>query len=205
MTDAQDLSKAPPAPAPATADVPLALSPEGSPDPPSVPSPPPAVDPSAQQSDRVGPRPVLRSDTLARMSTTGWLLCGGAAAVIIASLLPWVSVSSDGIGIPISSSPRGGAPVVFIVLAAAALAFGSPAIRGELPKRRMLGLTLVVAVLSIFVITNWSDLSDLQKANSDLQISGGSGLYLYTVGVVAMWACVIRIWLASRRATTAVS
>lgn len=151
----------------------------------------------------VPPRPLLKSDMLARVSANGWILCGGAAAIVIASLLPWVAVSSDGIGIPISSSPPGSAPLLLIALAAGALGFGWPLIRSKLSKRRLIGLAVVAGVLSIFVVTNWKDLSDLaqqaQSAQSVVQVSGGSGLYLYTAGVVALWVCVVRAGLFRRR------
>jgi flagellar biosynthesis protein FlhB len=86
-----------------------------------------------------------------------------------------------------------------MALAAVALGFGWPSTRGELSKRRLLGLALVAGVLSIFVVTNWSDLSQLQSADPEAQISGGAGLYLYTAGVVAMWVCVVRAFRARRR------
>jgi hypothetical protein len=151
----------------------------------------------------VAPQPLLRKDMLARVSANGWLLGGGAAAIAIGSLLPWVAVSSDGIGIPISSSPPGSAPVLLIALAAAALAFGWPLIRSGLSKRRLVGLGVVVGVLSIFVVTNWNDLGHLEQqaksAQSVIQVSAGSGLFLYTAGVVAMWVCVVRVLLSRRR------
>jgi hypothetical protein len=151
----------------------------------------------------VARRPLLTPDMLARVSPNGWILCGGAAAVVIASLLPWVALSSGGIGIPISSSPPGSAPLVLIALAAGALGLGWPSIRTKLSKRRLIGLAVVAGVLSIFVVTNWTDLSHLeqqaQSAQAVVQVSAGSGLYLYTVGVMAMWVCVVRAGLLRRR------
>ena len=133
---------------------------------------------------------------IVRLSRTGWILCGSAAAIVLASLLSWSQASA--LGITISSSPRSGAPVFVMVLAAIALGFGWPSTRGELSKRRVLGLAAVAGVLSIFVVTNWSDLSRLQSADPEAQISAGAGLYLYTAGVVAMWVCVVRASLARR-------
>ncbi len=86
-----------------------------------------------------------------------------------------------------------------MVLAAAALGIGWPATHSALSKRRFVGLALVAGVLSIFVITNWSDLGTLQTQNPEAQISAGSGLFLYTAGVIAMWVCVVRIFMARRR------
>jgi hypothetical protein len=138
------------------------------------------------------------------MSTSGWILCGAAAAVFLGSLLPWVQVS-DALGISISAKPQSGGVFLFLILAAAALAIGWPAIRGGLSGRRWLGLTLAVAVLSIFAVTNWSDLGDLESTyrGQAIQVSAGIGLYLYTAGVVAFWVCVGRIFLARRRRVSA--
>ena len=158
---------------------------------------------AGERRGNVAPQPLLSKDILARVSANGWLLCGGAAAIVIGSLLPWVAVSSDGIGIPISSSPPGSAPLVLMALGAGALGFGWPVIRSKLSKRRLVGLAVVAGVLSIFVVTNWNDLSHLEQqaksAQSVIQVSAGSGLFLYTAGVVAMWVCVVRVSLSRRR------
>jgi len=93
---------------------------------------------------------------------------------------------------------------VFALLAAAALGAGWPALRSRLSKRRWVGLTAAVVLLSIFAITNWSDLGKLEDSYPG-QLSAGLGLYLYTVGVVAMWVCVVRLLLTRRRVTPAVT
>jgi hypothetical protein len=58
---------------------------------------------------------------------------------------------------------------------------------------------MVTGVLSIFVVSNWSDLSELQRNNPGVQVTGGAGLYLYTAGVVAMWVSAVREGLRWRR------
>lgn len=175
-----------------TAEAPSALQPEGSSPPLPRPSALKQSFPSEQEPSYVGPRPLVKPGALARMSETGWLLCGGAAAIALGSLLPWAQTSV--VGITISASPRGGGPVLLMVLAAAALWIGRPAIQSKLSKRRLAGLTLVAGVLSIFMATNWSDIGQGTTA--------GSGLFLYTAGVVAVWVCVVRVWLAGRRPLT---
>jgi hypothetical protein len=54
-------------------------------------------------------------------------LIGGALAVAIAGFLPWSQASIDGL-VAISSKPQGGGPVLLIVLAAIAVAFGYPSL-----------------------------------------------------------------------------
>jgi hypothetical protein len=132
------------------------------------------------------------------MSANGWLLTVGALAVFIGSLLPWVE-ATGGFGLTVAASPRSGGVVLFLILAAAAVALGWPAARGGLSKRRWIGLTLVAVLLSIFAVTNWSDLSDIENANPGINVSAGGGLFLYTVGVAAIWVCVVRLLLARRR------
>lgn len=140
-------------------------------------------------------RPAAQS---ASVSTTGWILVGGAVAVVIGSLLPWAQ-ASDAFGITVSASPRGGGPVLLLVLAALGLYAGWPALRGGLSKRRLLGVAVIAAILTIFAITNWSDLGTLQSNDHDIQVNAGSGLYLYTAGVVALWVSVVRTWRPRRR------
>src|SRR5581483_1541258 len=84
-----------------------------------------------------------------RLPATGWILGGGAVAIFIGSLLPWVQLDA-GFGIVVSSRPRGGGPVLLIALAVAAVAIGWPLLAGPLPWRRWLGLAVVTGVLSIF-------------------------------------------------------
>lgn len=159
----------------------------------------PAPNPVAPGPDLGAPRPSVGS--LAQISATGWLLCGGAAAIVIASFLPWSQASA--LGITFSSKPSSGAPALLMILAAVALGLGWPGVRGTLSKRRLVGVAIVAGVLSIFVVTNWSDLSKLQSDNPSANISGGSGLYLYTAGVVALWVCAVRVLLAWRRSPIA--
>jgi hypothetical protein len=184
-----------------------ARAPQAAPEPPAdfgAPAPP-ASGSVAQsylppRSNFGAPGPRAKPEVLAQISTNGWVLCGGAAAIVIGSLLPWVSVSSA-LGFSISSSPQGGSAFLFVVLAAAALAIGWPSIRSDLSTKRLVGLTVVVVVVSIFAITNWSDLGDLQSKYSGqgVSINGGAGLYLYTAGVVALWVCVVRLMRARLR------
>jgi hypothetical protein len=153
--------------------------------------------------NHVAAQPQPKPQMPVRMSATGWILCGGAVGVAVAALLPWSQASASAFGVTVasvSSSPAGGGPVLLIALAAAALGFGWPSLRGELAQRRWLGLVVVAGVLSIFVVTNWSDLSQLQRNNPGVQVTAGAGLYLYTAGVVALWVSVAREAVRRRRA-----
>ena len=77
-----------------TAEAPSALQPEGGAAPLPRPSTLTRSLPPVQQPNYVPPRPVGKPSALARMPATGWLLCGGAAAIALGSLLPWAQVSN---------------------------------------------------------------------------------------------------------------
>jgi hypothetical protein len=169
------------------------------------------IEPRVTEPHAKGPGPVTPVNVLApaetplqqtatRLSPTGWLLCGGVAAVVVAALLPWAQASE--LGITVSTKPSGGGPVFLIVLAGLALLIGWPAVRQKVARRRALGLLLMVAIISIFAITNWNSLGDLQHTHRDENITAGSGLVLYTVGVVVLWVSAVRTWRSRLRSTS---
>ena len=139
-----------------------------------------------------------------QVTRNGWWLLGGVLLVFIGSLLPWAQASVVGTGI--SSHPGGGAVVIFLFLVICTLVAAWPLLTGVLSKRRLLGTTAVVAILTLFAITNWSDLSKAQQqVNSGLTgglvtVSAGSGLVLYTAGVVVLCVLIVRLWLFRRHA-----
>ncbi len=140
-----------------------------------------------------------------QVTTKGWWLLGGAALVFIGSLLPWAQQSVDGYS-SVSSHPGGGGVIVFMVLAIAVVAAGWPLLTGGLPKRRLIGASAAATLLALFAVTNWSDLNSVQKQAAALgggfetvSVTAGSGLALYTVGVVVLCVLIVRLWLSLRR------
>jgi hypothetical protein len=141
-----------------------------------------------------------------QVTTNGRWLLGGVLLVFIGSLLPWAQTSVSGV-VAVSSHPGGGGVVVFLLLAICTVVAAWPLLTGVLSKRRLLGTTVPVALLTLFAITNWSDLSKAQQQAGGLgggfvsvSVSAGSGLVLYTVGVVVLCVLVVRLWLFRRRA-----
>jgi hypothetical protein len=148
-----------------------------------------------------------------QVTRNGWWLLGGVLLVFIGSLLP-LGQESDGQGGTSSLHHSGGGVVIFLLLAICTVVAAWPLLTGVLSKRRLLGATVVVAILTLLAITNWSDLSSVQhqanQANSGIPgipgtggsvtVSAGSGLVLYTVGVVVLCVLVVRLWLFRRRA-----
>ena len=138
-----------------------------------------------------------------QVTRNGWWLLGGALLVFIGSLLPWAQASIGGVALT-SAHPGGGSVVIFLLLVICMVAAGWPLLTGALSKRRLLGTTVVVAVLTLLAITNWSDLSKAQRAGAGfVTVSAGSGIWLYTLGVVALCVLIVRLWLVRRRASYA--
>ena len=134
-----------------------------------------------------------------QVTRNGWWLLGGALLVFIGSLLPWSQENVGGIA-AVSSHPGGGGVVVFLFLAVCTVAAAWPLLMGALSNRRLLGATVTVAFLTLFAITNWSDLHNVQQqaAGGFVTVSAGSGLVIYTIGVVVLCVLVVRLWLFRR-------
>ncbi len=139
-----------------------------------------------------------------------WILMIGSVGVGISSLLPWVSVT--GLGITVSGRPGTGGPAVLILFAAALVAIAWPTISSPiLSKARRIGLLPIVGFLALAVITNASDLADLNNRyassgstfGGSVSVDPGVGFYLYTVCVIALVVGVVRVWIASKRSTSA--
>ena len=105
-----------------------------------------------------------------------------------------------------SSHPGGGGVVIFLFLVICAVVAAWPVLTGVLSKRRLLGTTVLIAILTLLAITNWSDLQNVQQQTAGgptggfVTVSAGAGLVLYTVGVVVLCVLIVRLWLFRRHA-----
>jgi hypothetical protein len=198
---------APPAAVAPDAAVPTAAAPPVAVPTPAVTAPPAIGTPARADGQGNAFRPSLQFVPNSML----WLVAGGAVGVALSAVLPWVSVS--GFGVAVSSSPQSGAPVLFILLAAGVMALAWPTTRAENPTLgRRIGVSCIVGLLAIAVVTNWSELADLQdettvrtglgSISTGVDVSAGIGLYLYTVAVVVLVVATVRMWLAARRTAT---
>lgn len=119
-------------------------------------------------------------------------LAVGCGAAALGALLPWVDMSGP-MASRVSTSPASGAAVLFIALAGSALVVGWPLLRSRMSRIRSVGLGLIVALLGLFAVSNWSALGDASQelegtyfGQLGAQVSAGGGLMLYTVGVVIL-------------------
>ena len=173
-------------------------------------SDPPAGNPAGSPGSKppAGPSISMAMPQWGHVTRKGWWLLGGVLLVFIGSLLPWDQESVGGYS-GISAHPGGGGVVVFLLLAISTVAAARPLLTGALSKRRLVPTTVVVAILTLLAMTNWSDLHQVQQqaaggpAGGYVTVSAGSGLVLYTVGVVVLCILVVRLWLSRRSAAPA--
>jgi hypothetical protein len=147
-----------------------------------------------QQADTSKPQ---QADASIPLSVPGLVLCGGAAAIAIAALLPWADASAA-LGVTVSTKPPSGGVFLLFILAGVLIWVGWPALRGHISPRRCIGLAVVAGVISVLALTNWAGLGNLQDENPTVDISPGSGLLLYTLGVAVIWVGVVLAFRMSR-------
>lgn len=175
------------------------------PPPPPIASPPPASAAAMIAS--------LRHASL-QLSAIAWLVFAGCAAAAIGALLPWEQATMP-FGVKLTAGPAdsAGGVIMLWALLAAVVWIAWPVRVGKLLKNRLVGLTAVVALLSMFMIAKWAGLADAQSSSSDstfgeaLQVNTGPGLglFLYSAGMVAIWVGVVRSWLGFGRQVGSVS
>lgn len=147
------------------------------------------------------------------MTTTSWFLFGGAALAAVGSLLPWEQDTTP-FGTHVTAGPTSvpGAAAMLLGLLAAVVWIAWPTRTGNLTKARRVGLTVVIAALTFFVVAKFAALGHAQSsANADpnsetdffgtgatMTYGAGLGLYIYAAGNVALWIGAVRAWRARR-------
>jgi hypothetical protein len=160
-------------------------------------APAPPSGPTAGGASETPAAKALQTAASIPLSPAGMVLCAGAAAIAIAALLPWADATAT-LGVTVSTKPPSGGVFLLFILAGVLVWVGWPALRGHISKRRCIGLAVVAGVISILAVTNWAGLGNLQDENPTVDISPGSGLLLYTLGVAVIWVGVVLAFRMSR-------
>jgi hypothetical protein len=169
------------------------------------------IDPDMNVAPTATPQPTVAAPVATRppMSRTAWLLFAGCAVAAVGSMLPWEQDTTP-FGGQVSAGPSSvpGGVAMLMALLAAVVWVGWPTRVGAMSKKRRVGLTVVAAALSIFAFGEFAALGNADlNGGSDLfggtptgglSYHAGSGLYIYTAGVLAVWVGVVRAWLARR-------
>ena len=138
------------------------------------PPPPPPVAPLRPVAVQV-PNAGLPFGTLPvpKLSPMARLLFAGVAVAAVGTLLPWEQDTILGRSVTRGPSDVAGGAALLLGLLAAVVWVGWPARVGKLAKRRLVGLTVLAAMLSFFVLAKLAALGNAQGANSN----SGSALF----------------------------
>ena len=162
----------------------------------------------------IGEQPAARTPATTGTSTTGvqfqmpqlstlaWLTFGGVALVALGAMLPWVEVHTA-YGYSVRETPQGGSAFLFWLLGAAIVALAWPARTGTLSKARCIGLTVIGSYLTLCAFTNIAAVGKLNDEHPGAGISGGMGLWIYTLGTGLIVAGIVKAWLARRKEAAA--
>jgi lysylphosphatidylglycerol synthetase-like protein (DUF2156 family) len=138
-----------------------------------------------------------------RLPTAGWVLLGGLLVTIIASFLPFFTLSVKGLDISESVGMRGAFRVIVFLLVAVGVGLLVPMFSGKpLDSRRLIGTTVAAALLiglGILAYVVNSKPEGLENV-AGLEVSPAFGFYLYFIGVIAATAGVVMLWMQRNKA-----
>ena len=139
----------------------------------------------------------------ARLPLPGWLLFGGLLVAILASFLPFFSITVTGLNISEGVGMKGAFRVVVFLLVALAVGLAVPMFTGSaLDSRRLIGITVAVALLIGLGILAYSVNSSPEGLENvaGLDVSPAFGFYLYFLGIIAATAGVVMFWMQRNKA-----
>jgi hypothetical protein len=136
-------------------------------------------------------------------SATAWFLLAGSVVVAISGFFPWVTGTiNDGLGDSYSETLGMSGPgrFVFVALVVAIVAISWPVFSGgAMSRKRTIGLTVVVGVLTLLSILLSSNASHTGKTSGLSQPGPGFGAVLCWIALVAVWIGTVRVWSKGRR------
>ncbi len=140
----------------------------------------------------------------AKVSITGWVLLGGLVIAIVATFLPFATVTVSLFRITVHShevSANGTARFVVYLLAAAAVGLAWPVLSGSrVEVGRLIGLSVVAFLLGTLMVVYFLDVSkNNSKGEGIVKVSPAIGLLLYAAGVLVIAAGVVWLWIHRSR------
>jgi hypothetical protein len=139
-----------------------------------------------------------------KLSITGWLLVGGFVIALLATFLPFATVSVNVFGMSVGShevSANGAARFAVFVFVAGGVALAWPHLSGsQLAVGRLIGLSVVVVVLVVLMVVWYMNVSNSNsQGDGVVKVSPGFGLLLYGAAVVDIAVVVVLLWIQRPR------
>jgi Protein of unknown function (DUF2510) len=143
-------------------------------------------------------------NVVGKFSIAAWLLVGGLAATVIATFLPYATVSANDLGSTVFAlevSLDGPSRFVVVALVAASAVVALPAFTGSATAVwRLITLSALVGILAVLMVIWFSNVSSQNtELHGAVDVSPGFGLLLYGAGVCVSAAGVIRLWMLHSR------
>ena len=135
----------------------------------------------------------------AKLPVTAWLLFGGLVFAVVATFLPFATVSAHALGMDLGSheiSANSAARFAVFVLAGLAVALAWPSLSGApVAIGRLIGLSVVV-VLLVALMVAWFNSVSSQNSEGEgvVDVTPGFGLLVYGLAVVVVGAGVVLLW-----------
>jgi Protein of unknown function (DUF2510) len=154
-----------------------------------------------------GAGPQMASEGLAaakgfagRFSVNLWLALGGLVVTVIATFLPFATVSVKLFGNNLDAhdvSANGAAKFIVLLLVALAIFLLFPALTGsQLVVGRLIGLSVVVVLLGALTVVWFNSVSTQNNEGEGVvEVTPGFGLMLYGAAVVVTAVGVVRLWI----------
>jgi hypothetical protein len=166
--------------------------------------PPPGPNAPGPRAEPAPDGPAMAKAFGARLSGTAWLLLGGLVVAVVATFLPFATISYKVFGSLLGShevSANGAAQFAVFLLAGVAAWLAWPVLSGSpMEPNRLIGLSVVTFLLGALMLVWFANVSSSNSDAGDIaDVTPGFGLLLYGVGVVVIAVSVVRLWIQRSR------
>jgi hypothetical protein len=150
-----------------------------------------------------GSQPIKRQDqspnSFRGTQMTAGLIYGGGVIAVIATFLPFATVSYQLFGTAVAEhdvSANGAAKFAAFLLVAVAAWLARPTLSGShMAVNRLVGISTVVCLLVGLMLVWFASVGSQNDGGGAVDVSPGFGLFLYAVGVIAIAVGVVRVWI----------